>query len=421
MSSSLSRLYARYAVALLFLTLIAGVYLRAHVVWPGLRGSLSTPYLVHAHSHAGFFGWMVLAAAAALVLRAPPQAPAAAHLHRFLAHAIGIGSFAAFVGFALRGYDTATIALSAAHVVLWIALVAVLWRQLGRAPNREAAAFFRTGLAFLAGSGVATIVPVMLMVRGVSDPWLQQLGVKLFLTPFVTGFLMLTALGMLYERLPRARNGIMTLALIAAGTLPSTFLYVPGAPAPLVTLVGRLGMGMVAAGLLLFSSDALQHAWRGRDSTAVRAAPLATLAAIAAAVAGVIMLLAAAGVGVAFMHNRSIVIAVLHLMLLGIVTPAFVLALTAVERAGVRTAAYAVGLVLLLVPLAATGWPWAARALMLRGIGMDALLSLAAVGGIITAAALVTLLTAPHRALAAAADASQAAAGAAEAAPPELR
>jgi hypothetical protein len=379
-----AKLYARYAMALLLLTLLAGVYLRAALAWPGVRGGMSVSYMVHAHSHAGFFGWAVMAACAAIVARCGASS-AAAIMHRFLAHAIGIGSAAAFVGFALRGYDTATIALSALHVLLWVLFAAVVWPALATtaAPAR---ALLRGGLAFLVLSGLMTIAPVVMMVRGVSDPWLLQVGVKLFLTPFVSGFLVLVALGIIAARMPRLR-ATPALVLIALGVLPSTLLYV-ATPPPLPWLLplGRAGMGLVAAGLLWFAIETLRL-----QRTSRTLPPLAVLATASALLAGVLYVLAAAGVGASFMHNRNITVAVLHLVLLGVVTPAFVLAVRPALRAPVRTAAYAGALALMLTPLAVSGWPWAARHFVARGMALDTLFTLAAVGGAAAALALAAL------------------------------
>jgi hypothetical protein len=116
-----------------------------------------------------------------------------------------------------------------------------------------------------------------------------------------------------------------------------------------------------------------------------------------AAVTGVVQLLAAAGVGAAFMHSRAITIAVLHLVVLGVVTPALVMALRPGVVAPVRTAVYAAGTALMLLPLAAMGWPWAARTLVMRGVGIDALLVVAAVGGVVGAVGLLSLIGGDRR------------------------
>jgi hypothetical protein len=376
-----ARLYARYATLLLALTLAAGVYLRAAFTWPAVRGPLDTPFVIHAHSHAGFFGWMVMGIAAALLLRGRAASTAAGRAHRTLAHAIGIASGAAFIGFALRGYDTATIVLSALHVGMWAALVALLWR-------RTDDPVLRAGLAFLILAGAGAIVPVVVMVRGVTDPWLVQLAVQLFLTPFVNGFLLLSAIGLAYPAIPRVTSATPVAALIAAGTLPSTFLYVPGTPGPWLVLAGRAGIGLVGAGLALFAIDAAVAAVRARRGPP----PLIVVSVLSAAVVAVVMLLAAAGVGTAFMHNRTIAVALLHLVLLGVVTPVLAAALRPGPVAPIRTALFGMSLALMLAPLAAAGWPWALRALLQCGIGPDAIAGVAAAGGLLTALSLLSLM-----------------------------
>jgi hypothetical protein len=404
MNQRLSQLHVRYAVLLLAVTLLAGVYLRAAFIWPAVRGGIPTPHMIHAHSHAGFFGWMVMAAAGALLLRVAPVSVWHVRAHIVLAHCLGLASLAAFLGFALRGYDVATITLSALHVVFWMVLAALLWRPLRDTPNADSHGLLRGGLAFLVGAGAATIVPGVMMAQQVSDPWLVQFGVKLFLTPFVSGFLLLTALGLVYSRVRNVTQATTVFLLIAVGTLPSTFLYVPGPPAEWMTLAGRLGIALVGAGLLLFAGDMLAIRLKGgRTADGLHLTSPAGLVVLSAAAAAVIKLLAAAGVGASFMHNRSLVIAVLHLVLLGVVTPAFVQAVAPRVVMPVRSAVYAAGLALLLLPLVAMGWPWATRLLMLRGVSTDALLSASAVGGMIAAVALLALCVRPDRSAAPAA------------------
>jgi hypothetical protein len=384
-----SRLYLRYAVAMLVLTLLAGALLRASFVWPAWRVGHG-PHVLHAHSHVGFFGWAVMAVCAVVTARIRIT-EASATVHRVLAHAIGIGSAAAFVGFAQRGYDMTTITISAVHVLLWVVFVAAVWRPLGALAANERR-YLRTGLAFLATAGMATIAPVLMMVRVVSEPWLLQMGVKLFLTPFVTGFLLITALGLLYSRIRGSKWALPALWLVALGTLPSTLLYVTAAPpAPWLLWVGRGGMGMVGAGLLCVVFDVAYTRLAQRGESQPGLPPVAALALSAVAVAGAVKLLAALGVGAAFMHSRNIVVAVLHLVLLGVVTPSFILALRPTLRAPRRTAAYAASLFVMLASLAAAGWPWAARTLIARGVQLDTLFQLAAVSGVLATVLLLTL------------------------------
>lgn len=383
-----ARRYSRYAAALLALTLLAGLWLRAMMTVPGLPAPVRGPWLLHAHSHGGFFGWAAMGAFAVVTSRIRLGATSQA-AHLVLAHLTGIASFAAFIGFALRGYDMVTIPLSAAHVVLWFTFVALVWRPLRELPALERC-LLRGALAFLVVAGLGTIAPVMVMVRGVSDPWLEPFSVKLFLTPFVSGFLVLLAAGVLAGRRLLSGAALPALGLIAAGTLPSTVLYVSATPpSDAWLLAGRWGIGASGAGLLLLATSARR--------TLPRLAPLDMLALLSLAAAGALQLLASAGVGAAFMHSRGLVIAVLHLVLLGVVTPAFLLGMRPDLRAPRLSAAYACGLLLMTGSLALSAWPWAARQLFDAGVGFDTLLRLALAGGALAAAALARLAGATLR------------------------
>jgi hypothetical protein len=386
-----ARLYARYAVALLAVTLLAGVYLRAMFTFSGVRPpamlGLAAPNLVHAHSHAGFFGWAAMGACALIVARLRPGASSLL-LHRVLAHAIGIASLAAFVGFARRGYDMVTIPLSALHVLLWAVFAAAVWLPLG-ALEPGVRRFLRASVAFLVLAGLATVVPVMVMVRGITDPWLNQIAVKLFLTPFVTGFLVLASLGVLADRLRIGRHGTTSLALIAAGALPSTLLYVSAAPPlPWLLVLGRLGIGAVGVGLLLFVVAALRAR---RDASDDAATPLVLLALGSAFAVAVLKLLALFGVGAALMHSRNLTVAVMHLVLLGVVTPAFMIGMRPTLHATRRTLVFGAGLLVMVSALGLTAWPWAVRQLIALGVPLMGVFHAAFGGGVIAAVALLAL------------------------------
>ncbi|CAN5733348.1 hypothetical protein BH23GEM9_BH23GEM9_20610 [soil metagenome] len=119
------------------------------------------------------------------------------------------------------------------------------------------------------------------------------------------------------------------------------------------------------------------------------------------------------------MHSRNLVVGILHLVLLGIVTPAFVLAArdaqhTQTPRPGrntrhelseesvgvslhapVRVLFYAAGLLLMVGSLVITAWPWAMSRILLLGVPANVLFLCIFIGGTVAAAALLTLLPIP--------------------------
>jgi hypothetical protein len=192
-------------------------------------------------------------------------------VHRLLAHAIGFASLAAFVGFALRGYDTVTIAISVLHVVLWILFVATVWQRAQRGSGDDAsvpARRSRVPRRRRAGHDGAGDDDGARRSRSVAEP-AQREAVP----------------DAVRDRLPRAHRArpavrlpdchpVMrraSLVLIALGALPSTLLYVAASP-PLARgwsgRAPRRGWLLVAAGMLLVATDVV----RERRVTCARAA-----------------------------------------------------------------------------------------------------------------------------------------------------
>lgn len=375
------RVYAWYAVATLAATVLVGAWLRAALAWPAVGLGLPLGNALHAHSHVGFFGWAVLAPAALLARRLHAGATRRGLL-RAHAHALGILSFAALAAFAWQGYGAISIALSALHVLLWVALAALAW-PLDRA-NRAERAILRGALAMLVTAGAATLVPGILMARGVGDGWLRETGIKLFLAAFINGWLVLAVAGALAARHERPSRLRLPALLVAAGALPSALLYVAAAPpAAWLQLVGRGGALAGGLGLLL-----LGMRLAGGDGALRRGG------ALAAALAGVLAMLAGAGVGQELMHGRAIVVAYLHLVLLGFATPLLLVSLAPARLAAPAARAIALvmlgGLAAMLAALVVQGWP-RLTILAYPVLGARGAAVLAFAGGAVAAAAAMAL------------------------------
>lgn len=380
-----ARTAARWAAVLLVATVGLGLWLRLLFARPELVGATHPVHLLHAHSHVGFFGWLVPALGAALVARSELAGWRATAL-RLHAHVLGVLTLAALASFLRDGYGGASIPISAAHVALWWALVALAWPLTGAAPVERR--LLRGAMAMLVLAGLTTVAPVVLLARGVTQGWWRELGIRLFLGTFLHGWVGLGVMGLALGglerrgRLPRPRLALATAALVAAGTLPATLLYVAvPPPAPWLLDVGRLGSGLVGLGTLGFAALWLR-------------APLPVglrLAALAAALAGGLELLAGAGVGHSLLHARPIVVAFVHLHLLGVATPVLLVALAPALRARGEALVAAGGLATMLVALVALGWP-ALYGASYRLTGADAmsLLRLAVLGGAVSALALAT-------------------------------
>lgn len=362
-------LYRRYAVALLAVTLFLGVWMRAMLVWPRSAPPIPFQHLVHAHSHVGFFGWLVLGAAAAIMPR-EAGAESAVALRR-IGHALAAASVAALVAFAWQGYGPISIGVSAVHVALWIALVRQLW-TLDRVES-GARPWLRLALVGLCAAGASTLVPGILEARGVESGWVRDLGIELFLDLFIFGWVIAASVGVAYGIVRPDRSSRAARALFALGVVPSACLYLTAPPDASVVWIGRAGALLVGTALLLVA----------RDLLARRSAALTTLASVALVLVGALQVLAAAGIGAALVHGRPIVLAFVHLTLLGVATPILLGSAPAPRRAwrGASVALFAGGLALMLGALVAMGWPWLYALAARLGVDVMRLLVLACVGG----------------------------------------
>jgi hypothetical protein len=374
--------YVLWATSFLVVTLLGGLWLRAAVVHPDLLAGFSYGNLLHAHSHVAFFGWGTMAVFALLVRWGREEAGSG--WIRWHAATVALLSAAAFVGFLRSGYDATTITISVAHVVLWGAFVAGVWESLGRAAPLERR-YGRGALVFLAIAGAGAMLPALVMARGVMDPWINRMAIEAFLTPFAGGWFGIAAAGALYAALSRPRFTWPVLALLCAGVLPSALLH-PLAPPPAewMPVFGRVGVGMIGLASLLLAADLLRE-WRTLQ-------PLLRVAAVAVTLKATAELLAAAGPALPFVGVRPLAIAYLHLVLLGVFTPALLHAALRIRGRPWSTGLFSLGLAKMLAALVAMGWAPAMKLAILMGINAVGLLHAALTAGVMLTLGAVLLL-----------------------------
>jgi hypothetical protein len=244
------------------------------------------------------------------------------------------------------------------------------------------------------------------MAKGITQGWLRELGVELFLTPFICGWLALGVMGAAYGRIGGGRLSGWALRLTATGVIPAALLFVASAPPrPELLWLGRAGSVLLGLGGLAFAADVLRA---GR-----RAGALLFLAGAAAALKGALEVAAGLGAGAALLHNRPIGLAYLHLTLLGFITPALLAAAYGRARRDAEGAADAAlprnawappavagalangtGLAVMCGALLGLGWPAVGALLASLGISFNALFTLAFAGGALSALAVLALLLA---------------------------
>lgn len=377
---AVAALYRAYAAILLAATVLLGTWMRAMMLWPGLVPPVPFQHLIHAHSHVGFFGWLVLGIAGALVTRS--GAPERAGALRRLGHAVAAASALALVAFAWQGYGPVSIALSALHVVLWILLARELW-PLERA-EPQARPWMRLALVGLLAAGAATLLPGILTARGIESGWLRELGIELFLDLFIFGWVVAASLGLLYAAADARRWSGLARLLFALGVVPSAILYVAASPPAAALLwVGRVGSALVGLGMLAAFADLIR----------TRRSPLAMVAVTTVGLVGALEIVAGLGIGRMLLHGRPIVLAFVHLVLLGIATSTL-LSIAPLRRrvvAAIAGSVFAAGAGVMVLSLAAMGWPWLSVLAAAAGADVLHLLLCSFVGGAAAALAAIVL------------------------------
>ena len=380
-----SRSYAHLALLSLAVTVAAGVWLRSIPLWPSLLGGVAYGNAVHAHSHLALFGWATMGLMAAIVARIGDRASPRLRWH---AWAVGGASGVAFLAFLQQGYGVLSIVISTLQVVLWVVFVAAVWRRTASL-HYTTRLWVRAALGCLMVAAAGSILPGAATATGASHA-VQRIAVELFLTVVIQGWLFIGALAILVRPGPRARWHGPALAMLLSGMLPAVLTRVPGVESEPLLVLGRTGLLLTGAGSLLVAWSA----WPRRDAAdPARVHAWLRLALACVAVKGASELVAAAEPAGMLVLLRPVVIAYLHLVLLGALTSALVVALVPPSSLVARSApVHAAGLALTLGALGMMALPdLLGRALPFAGRPMYAV---AFTGGVLSAASLGTVVVA---------------------------
>lgn len=263
----------------------------------GLALPVPFDHLLHAHSHALYFGWAALAILAATAY-APP-------IRRWAWAGLSLVPLLT-VAFLLQGYGPFSIAVSTAVMLVWYGAIVSWWRHRGGDP------LFRASFLYLVLASVGIWVLAGLQATGHGEGLAPRLAIHAFLSTFawalVLGTVSLAVQGGLVGRV----SGQRAIRWIGAFGWVLFPLGVMGGPE--VPVLGWAGRGAAVA-VVVPTAFWVKTLWQSHGGTALRLGAawlgMAVTGLVAAAVGGS-SLLGAVG--------RPGIVIYLHALLLGYVS-----------------------------------------------------------------------------------------------------
>jgi hypothetical protein len=312
-----------FGVALVFLVVLAalGLFLRLQSVRP-LAG-VDYRHFLHAHSHVAFLGFVFNAFFALALARFVP--PGELRAYRRIFWTLQIAVVGMLFSYPVQGYGAVSIAFSTLHMIGAGGFAWKLWRRNLAHPAARPA--LRLGLVFLVASGLGPLALGPLAACGLRESPAYQLAIYFYLHGQYNGWFVFFLLAVVLNELARrtgpgdfagaadARRALRWLGVGAVLTLAQSTLWL-NPPSRVYAVAGAGGVvQLIGCGFLL---RALRGA-AGLFGGAARA--LAGLALISLLIKYALQTASAwPGLG-GLANHRFVIIAFLHLVFLGVVTP----------------------------------------------------------------------------------------------------
>lgn len=316
MRAAITTYYTRWALVNFLVLALAGEALRYLHVWPA--AGISYMFLLHAHSHFAFAGWMFFAIALLLTYQLKGKMSAPGFKYVFVLALIS--AYGMLISFYLQGYKAVSIAFSTLFI---LATYRFTWLVLRRHTLRNAVGqlsyqLIRAALFYLCLSSLGPFALAPIIAAGFRNSPVYQDAIYFYLHFQMNGFMVLAVLGLLAQHLHHNvlfGGSRLWLRLFIVSAVPLYFIFnLWSGPGPLISTLALSG-----AGLNLVSWLALCISYR-RSWSAF--SPLTRAAIAAVTLKGIFQLLVCIpAIGVWAFSSRDLVVGYIHLLTLGIVTP----------------------------------------------------------------------------------------------------
>jgi hypothetical protein len=308
----------------LIITAALGTFLRYIFVSPVSWANYK--HFLHAHSHLAFLGWVYNALFALILCYFIPRHKQKGLMWLFWITQIATVGMLAF--FPIQGYARESIVFSTLHIFFSWAFAWMVWKRM-QSSSQIAGRYLKLGLFFMVISSLGPFAMGPIMVNGLGGSNWYYMAIYYYLHFQYNGWFIFALLAMLYQYLESIGLPISKTAaarafiLFALGCIFSLSLSILWAEQQgwLYGLAALAGVMQLAGLFYLYRSviPAKAGGWSGLKPLVKQ---LLIFAALAFLAKNVLQLFAAvpALADMAF-SNRNFIIAFLHLIFLGVVTP----------------------------------------------------------------------------------------------------
>ena len=308
--------YPKWAIINFIALTIFGVLLR-YIQLYGLPG-INYQFILHAHSHFAFAGWMFFAIA--LLISDIITGGKYSSGYRYVFVFTLVSAYGMLVSFSLQGYKPVPIIFSTLFVLVTYRFTYLVFKgkALKGATNDIAFKLIRGALMFLCLSSLGPFILGPLAALGLKNTPYYQDAIYFYLHFQMNGFMFLAALGVFAStsiNTPLSKNGTTWLNLFIYSAIPLYFIFTLwDKPQSWIWVLACLGTGVNLLSWLMlclnFRQDARQFSFLAR-------------AALLAATLKIIfqVLICFPPIGAWAFINRNLIIGYIHLLTLGIIMP----------------------------------------------------------------------------------------------------
>ena len=322
------RLFKWLRISLINLLVVAflGLILRYKIAFS--LPFIDQKYLLHAHSHFAFTGWITQALMALMVARISMHKKADLFpKYRWLLYANIFTAYGMLFSFAFLGYGFFSILFSTLSIFTSWVFAVYCWKDINRLPVKNISTYwFKAALLFNILSALGAFALAGMMANKITHQNWYLAAIYFFLHFQYNGWFFFACMGLFIDRIailhPAEKMMKCIFWLFATACPPAFFLSVLWLPMPLwLYLIVIIGAFSQVAGLVLLVRILFRQKEKLLASLTIHAKWLLTLSALALTVKLILQLGSTIpSLSTLAYGYRPIVIAYLHLILLGVFT-----------------------------------------------------------------------------------------------------